>query len=130
MAKMTLTAYLAQRGTKAKALTKGEADLLGIPYPLRSGWPRRHGVTEIDEGMLAQLAAHADAARQVAEEKARRAAVKVGSLDAASQQPLQFTVAPARKRVSPVLGFVLRQARRYRSRKSAPRRKKSPLLAG
>jgi len=120
MAKITLTAYLAQRGTKAKALTKGEADLLGIPYPLRSGWPRRHGAMEIDEGMVEQLAAHAEAARQVVEEKARRATVKVASPHSESQQPLQFTAALARERASPVPGFVLRQARRYRNSRSLP----------
>lgn len=120
MAKMTLTAYLAQRGTKAKALTKGEADLLGIPYPLRSGWPRRHGAMEIDQAMVEQLTVHAEAARQVAEEKARRATAKVASPDPASQSALQFTAAAPKERVSPVPGFVLRQARRYRSRKSAP----------
>lgn len=120
MAKMTLTAYLAQRGTKAKALTKGEADLLGIPYPLRSGWPRRHGAMEIDQAMVEQLTAHAEAARQVVEEKARRATAKVASPDPASQSALQFNAAPPKERVSPVPGFVLRQARRYRTRNSAP----------
>lgn len=120
MAKITLTAYLAQRGTKAKALTKGEADLLGIPYPLRSGWPRRHGTMEIDERMIGQLAAHAEAARQAVEEKARRATAKGASPDPVRQSALQFTTAPAKERVSPVPGFVLRQARRYRPRKSAP----------
>lgn len=120
MAKITLTAYLAQRGTKAKALTKGEADLLGIPYPLRSGWPRRHGAMEIDECMMGQLAAHAEAARQAVENKARRVTAKAVSPDPARQSALQFAVAPARERVSPVPGFVLRQARRYRPRKAAP----------
>jgi len=120
MAKMTLTAYLAQRGTKAKALTKGEADLLGIPYPLRSGWPRRHGAMEIDEPMVQRLVAHAEVARQAAEEKASRAAVKIAAPHPAGQSPLQFTAAPAKERVSPVPGFVLRQARRYRLRRPAP----------
>lgn len=119
MAKITLTAYLAQRGTKAKALTKGEADLLGIPYPLRSGWPRRHGAMEIDGGMIQQLAAHAEVARQAAEEKASRAAVKIADSHPAGQSVLTFTAAPAKERVSPVQGFVLRQARRYRTRKPA-----------
>jgi hypothetical protein len=117
--KMTLTAYLAQRGVKAKALTRGEATLLGIPFPLQGGWARKHGAMIIEEDMLPRLAAHAEAARQVAEEKAQRSQVKPrAAAPAAAQLPL--AIAPARISVSPVPGFVLRQARRYRTRKSAP----------
>lgn len=116
--KMTLTAYLAQRGVKAKALTKGEAELLGIPYPLQCGWPRKYGGIEIDEGLLKQLGAHAEAARQAAEEKTRRGQVKPHPpVPVCVQMPL--VSAPARVLASPVPGFVLRQARRYRARKPA-----------
>jgi hypothetical protein len=118
--KMTLTAYLAQRGTKAKALTKREADLLGIPFPLQCGWPRRYGAIEIEDGMLEQLMAHAEAARQVVEEKARRNQANPApatSASASDQMPLALQ--PARLIRSPVRGFVLRQAKRYRRRKSA-----------
>jgi hypothetical protein len=117
--KMTLAAYLVQRGKKAKALTKGEAELLGIPYPLRAGWPRRHGAIEIEEGMLEQLAACGRAAQQTLEEKKRRAQVKAVRVTLAGQMPLQVATTPA-VRVSPVAGFVLRQARRYRTRRPAP----------
>jgi hypothetical protein len=117
--KMTLTAYLAQRGVKAKALTKGEADLLGIPFPLQCGWPRKYGGIEIDEGLLKQLGAHAEFARIAAEKKARLGQVKT-SVPAQAGVQMPLVSAPVRVRVSPVQGFVLRQARRYRGSKSAP----------
>lgn len=119
--KITLTAYLAKRGTKAKALTKGEADLLGIPYPLQCGWPRKYGGMEIEEGMADQLAVYADAARQVVEEKARRSHTKPrADMPVPAGEQLPLTPPPVRPAVSPVPGFVLRQAKRYRGRKPAP----------
>jgi hypothetical protein len=119
--KMTLTAYLAQRGTKAKALTKREADLLGIPFPLQCGWPRKYGGMEIEEGMLEQLVVHAEAARQVVEGKALRNQAKppTGTPTLAGVQ-MPLTAQPAQLAQSPVPGFALRQAKRYRGRKPAP----------
>ena len=117
--KMTLTAYLTQRGVKAKALTKAEAELLGIPFPLQSGWPRKYGSIELDEALLAQLAAHAEAARHAAEDKARRSQIRPQT---ATPAAVQLPLVPARvqMRTSPVPGFVLRHARRYRARKQEP----------
>jgi hypothetical protein len=116
---ITLTAYLAQRGVKAKALTRGEAELLDIPFPLQRGWARKHGSMVIEEEVLPQLVTHAAAARQVAEEKAMARSVKPRTTaPVAAQLSLAMPSSPAR--VSPVPGFVLRQARRYRPRGSAP----------
>ena len=117
--KMTLSVYLEQRGRKAKALTKGEAELLGIPYPLRAGWPRRHGAMEIEEGVLSQLGACLEAARLVVQGKApeRKSNLPAAQLSADGPPRLAAT---ARTMRSPILGFVLRQARRYRSRRPAP----------
>ncbi|WP_323142761.1 hypothetical protein [Massilia phyllosphaerae] len=117
--KMTLTAYLAQRGVKAKALTRGEATLLGIAYPLQKGWARKHGAMMIEDGMRAKLVAHAEAARQAAEEKASASRAK-SRIPAAAGVQLQLVSAPARIPTSPVPGFVPRLARRYRKSKSAP----------
>jgi hypothetical protein len=117
--KTTLTSYLARRGVKAKALTRGEAELLGIPYPLQGGWPRKYGAMEIDDALIARLAAHAEAARRVAEERLRSNRVKPNTT-APVQDQLSLVTAPARVRVSPVPGFVLRRPKRYRSRSSAP----------
>jgi hypothetical protein len=110
---MTLTAYLAQRGTKAKALTKREADLLGIPFPLQGGWARKHGAMIIKEELLPRLAAYADAARHAAEEKAR---AKRGGAHAAGAIGVQLQLGDASvcRPMSPVPGFVLRRARRFR----------------
>lgn len=117
--KMTLTTYLAQRGVKAKALTRGEATLLGIAYPLQRGWARKYGAMIIEEEMLPRLAAHAEAARQVAEEKARAKKVEPRTAAPTGVQ-LPLISAPARIPVSPVPGFVPRVARRYRKSRSAP----------
>jgi hypothetical protein len=103
--KMTLTGYLAQRGVKAKALTKGEAELLGIPYPLRAGWPRRHGAMEIEEEMLARLVACVEGIRRAAEEKARSDRAKVKRSTPVGC--LELTKLPA------FPGFVLRRPKRY-----------------
>jgi hypothetical protein len=116
--KMTLSGYLAQRGTKAKALTRGEAALLGIPYPLQAGWPRRYGAVEIDDDLLLRLAACAELARQAAEERAIRAREKSTGSSAALQQLTLMPSAPVTMKV--VAGFVLRRARRYCTRKPAP----------
>jgi len=117
--KMTLTAYLAQRGVKAKALTRSEATLLGIPFPLQGGWARKHGATLIEEEMLPVLVAHAEAARRVADEKRRAKRAKPRTSAPAGVQ-LPLGIAPAPIPVSPVPGFVPRLARRYRKIKSAP----------
>jgi hypothetical protein len=118
---MTLAVYLAQRGTKAKALTKREADLLGIPFPLQCGWPRKYGGMEIEEGMLERLVAHAEAARQVVEGKALRNQAKppAGAQAPAGVQ-MSLIAQHAQRAQSPVPGFALRQAKRYRGRKPAP----------
>jgi hypothetical protein len=118
--KMTLTGYLAQRGTKAKALTKGEAALLGIPYPLRAGWPRRHGAMEIDEMMLEQLAVCAEVARQASEGRMRHNQVKTRRSILVDAPTPKASEAPVRILMSAVPGFVLRRARRFRARNSAP----------
>lgn len=116
---MTLTAYLAQRGVKAKALTRGEATLLGIAYPLQKGWARKHGRMEIEDGMRAKLVAYAEAARQVAEEKAREKRSRSHTAPPAGVQ-LELVSVPARIPTSLVPGFAPRLARRYRKSKSAP----------
>jgi len=89
---MTLTAYLAQRGTKAKALKRGEAEAFGIPYPLQAGWPARYADIVITEAMLRQAAANMTAPR-------RRPVL------------LAVTLRPATS--NRFRGFVLRRARRY-----------------
>ena len=94
---MTLTAYLAQRGTKAKALKRGEAEAFGIPYPLQAGWPARYAEVVITEAMISQAAANMAAPR-------RRAVASM-----ALSRPTYSPRFPS---------FALRQARRYRSRKN------------
>lgn len=112
--KMTLSAYLVQRGKKAKALTKAEAALLGIPFPLQAGWPRRYGGTVIEQEMLEQLADCAEVARQAANEKAKRTRVKKTIVSPTLHRHPGIEGGQAGERV--VAGFVLRRARRYRVR--------------
>lgn len=124
--KMTLTAYLAQRGKKAKALTKIEAGVFGIPYPLLAGWPRRHGAMEITEAMLGQVEALASEAAQSTDRKVRRSANRAAAVSAPATkgEPRQGLASPQAvaimERPSVIPGFVLRQARRYRGRKQPP----------
>lgn len=54
--KLTLAVYLEQKGQKAKALKRIEAEAFGIPYPLQAGWPGRHGDMEVTPQMLEQVA--------------------------------------------------------------------------
>lgn len=119
--KMTLSGYLAQRGTKAKALTKGEAALLGIPYPLQAGWPRRYGSVEIDDDLLVKLVACAEVARLVADQKAARTQAEVPFATLQRSSPCADISLTAKM----VCGFVLRKARRFRASPS-PERKKAP----
>lgn len=128
--KLTLTAYLWQRGKKAKALTKIEAQVFGIAYPLQAGWPRRHGAMEITEAMLDQVAAQAIAANQATVQKIRRSAKRAAAALPASVQlthpspsASMSCAPPARaKAVEATLfpGFILRNARRLRTRRSPP----------
>lgn len=102
-----------RRGVKAKALTRGEAAVLGIPFPLQRGWARKHSGMKIDGELLPRLTAYADAARQAAEEKVCARVAGPRTIAPVCAQ-LQLVVAPARIPASPVPGFVLRRARRFR----------------
>lgn len=128
--KMTLTAYLVQRGKKAKALTKIEADVFGIAYPLQAGWPRRHGAMEITDAMVEQIGARAAAAAELTDKKTRRSAKRASAalpasglgIDHAGASPAQRTPPAQPKPTATHLfpGFILQPGRRHRARKSAP----------
>jgi hypothetical protein len=96
---ITLMTYLEQRGGKAKALKRVEAEAFGIPYPLQAGWPKRYGSMKITAAMI-----------EDARSRMRGGAGKV-------RAPAIVTAVVTR---SAFPGFVLRQARRYRARKSEP----------
>ena len=127
--KMTLSAYLQQRGKKAKALTRIEAQVFDVPFPLQSGWPRRYGAMEITPEMIERIEAHAAEASQSDDRTIRRSAKR-----AAAALPVAETAAAARPTPpAPALvgaskaagapsfpGFALRPAKRRRSRESAP----------
>jgi len=127
--KLTLTVYLMRRGA-IKALTKIEAETFGIPYPLQSGWPSKYAGMEITKKMLEELSVRISSAKESTARKAQ------GGLNAATNlmssalpaaradsrlPPSPATEVPALSVSSPSFpGFALRQARRYRSRSSAP----------
>lgn len=130
--KLTLTGYLRRRGA-IKALTRIEAEAFGIPYPLQSGWPSRYASMEITKAMLEELAKRIVSAKESTARKAQgglsaathtafeSAPVSPANCAAAKQAPSAAGAAlavPAMK--SPFPGFVLRQARRYQSRRPAP----------
>lgn len=133
--KLTLAVYLERRGA-VKALTRIEAEVFGVPYPLVKGWAHRHGACEITQAMLDQLQEKISRARSSTAEKAQRGLDGVEGVPPAPVAVPQLCSAAARaeiervKKLSPVPGFVLRLARRYRSRKSTPWAQLTCLTAG
>jgi hypothetical protein len=122
---LTLSAYLEQRGKKAKALKKGEADAFGIPYPLQSGWPWRYGAMEITPAMIEDAQARIQAAKQEARSRTHC------RLPSADEVRAEQSAADSHVAMTALFrGFVLRQARRYRSRSSAPLDAKKPARSG
>lgn len=113
--KLTLSAYLEQRGKKAKALKRGEAEAFGIPYPLQAGWPWRYGAMEITPAMIEDAEARIRAAKKAARGQAKSGQVEVRQSGVTSQ----LSAMPAAAEVS-FPGFARRQARRYRARNLAP----------
>lgn len=122
--KLTLSVYLVQRGKKAKALTKIEALVFGIPFPLQAGWPRRYGAVEITRDMVVEVERRVEL-KGLSAEKAPRQSAKRTVVSNAKRKSAPPAAGPALpvSRINPALfpGFVLRHAKRYRSRKSAPR---------
>ena len=68
---LTLATYLERRGS-VKALTRIEAEVFGVPYPLVKGWAYRHGGAEITQAMLDQLQEKIGRARSSTAERAQR----------------------------------------------------------
>lgn len=52
---MTLAEYLKQRNKNTNALTLREAGLIGLPWPLPRGWPKKFSAVEIDKNKLGLL---------------------------------------------------------------------------
>ena len=80
--KLTLARYLEGRGS-VKSLTRIEAEAFGVPYPLISGWPARHGDTEITQAMLEDLSQRIACARRSTASKALRGLDGAGAPGAA-----------------------------------------------
>ncbi len=121
--KLTLAIYLERRGS-VKALTRIEAEVFGVPYPLVKGWAHRHGADEITQAMLDQLQEKIGRARSSTAEKAQR------GLDGVEGMPPALAASPLTGRqmdkatnkstgqLSVFSGFVLRRARSYYVRKA------------
>ena len=121
--KLTLAVYLEKRGS-VKALTRIEAEVFGVPYPLQKGWAHRHGAAPITQEMLGQLQQKIGQAKSSTAEKARRGLEGIGGI-ASGAKPLQNRLLPCAAtapiaKASGIPGFVLRQARRYRNRRQPP----------
>jgi len=120
--KLTLAVYLERRGA-VKALTRIEAEVFGVPYPLVKGWAHRHGAGEITQAMLDQLQEKIGRARSSTAEKAQRGLDGIEGVAPAPAAATQMCSAAERakiepiKKLSPVPGFLLRRARRYRPRR-------------
>lgn len=121
---LTLARYLEGRGS-VKSLTRIEAEAFGVPYPLVSGWPARYGATEISDSMLQDLATRVTSARRSTANKARRGLEGISGELPLTPEPngQPKPVAPAVQQQMPVRavqGFVVRRARRYCARRTAP----------
>jgi len=125
---MTLSVYLQQRGKKAKALTRVEAEVFGIPFPLLAGWPRRHGAMVVTEEMMERIEAAATGASRSENRAARRSGQRAAAaLPSARRTKTVDQRGPALPVTVPELtvapsfpGFILRPAKRHRRRSSAP----------
>lgn len=81
--KLTLAVYLERRGA-VKALTRIEAEVFGVPYPLVKGWAHRHGTDEITQAMLDELQEKIGQARSSTAEKAQRGLAGLVGLEVCS----------------------------------------------
>jgi hypothetical protein len=114
--KLTLAVYLEQKGQKAKALKRVEAEAFGIPYPLQAGWPGRHGDMEVTPQMLEHIATTRARGRPPAPapqgDEGHQNPRPSGDIKQASRTDLLH--APR------FPGFAIRPARRYRVRYFVP----------
>lgn len=67
---MKLTEYLSKRGSKA--LTRIEAEIFGVPYPMASGWAHRHREADVGIDELHALRASLAPANSTSAKKALR----------------------------------------------------------
>jgi hypothetical protein len=116
--KLTLAVYLEQKGQKAKALKRVEAEAFGIPYPLQAGWPGRHSDMEITPEMLVHIAT---TPRTNSRSPAASPPGSERIVDLLCDYGVSDMLAAPKTRLPSFPGFVLRPARRRRARHCAPR---------
>lgn len=103
----TLAEYLAKRGT-CPALTRLEANIFGVPYPLVAGWPVRFKNVEITAGMLDQLRASIGPAQTATTAKAKRALDSAMGLAVTREARVKVESPTRAPRVSLFPGFAVR----------------------
>lgn len=123
--KLTLARYLEGRGS-VKSLTRIEAEAFGVPYPLVSGWPARHGDMEITQDMLEDLSQRIACARRSTAYKAlrgldgtgeSRVATQVAVFETTSMQRPSSKLTPSGVMAPSFPGFAVRPAKRSRARR-------------
>lgn len=85
---ITVKEYLVSRFSKSNALTFKEAKVIGLPWPLKKGWPEKYGTTLISDDDLPKLTAIAgkqnqanvDALHERKERKRLKALLKSGAI--------------------------------------------------
>jgi len=111
--KLTLAVYLEQKGQKAKALKRVEAEAFGIPYPLQAGWPGRYGEMEVTPQMLDQIATTPKVRSRLISSELQRALECQVPRTGCDLGPMR-SARPFREALFP--GFAVRPALRYRAR--------------
>jgi len=125
--KLTLAVYLERRGA-VKALTRIEAEVFGVQYPLVKGWAHRHGADEITQVMLDELQEKIGRARSSTAEKAQRGlaglvGLEVSSCSAPASKTNVRALSSGRCACQVLFpGFVVRAAKSIRRRSIANRR--------
>lgn len=98
---MNLEQYLDQKyGKNIAALTSIEARHFGIPYPLVSGWERRHGKMNITPGMAERvIAAFRNETVKAGSLRHRERAVRIleSIVQIETPEPARATIASRRK---------------------------------
>lgn len=121
---ITLKVYLQERFSKANALTRREAEIIGLKWPMEKGWVKKFGSVEISQDKMGALSKIAGArAEHMALCKMTRKARKLAEKTAKAAPVERAVIVVAARPVMPKEDF-------YRSREWRELRYKALVLHG